>query len=166
MTERSGHELGTHVVAKPMTEPRVSRPEGRVAITRERTARSRDPRAPRAHGGRRERSPVRRDASAFHAERLQVVLNLDDPKSWVVAAWRDIYADHGQALEVDMALEALTDRHLCWNCGDLGVAERDDLSGASPVWRRRTRSDDDDEQAQQAGDDPAAGAESWVPAVL
>jgi hypothetical protein len=61
------------------------------------------------------------------AERLQVVLDLDDPKGWVVAAWRDIYADHGQALEVDMALEALADRHLCWNCGDLGVAERDDL---------------------------------------
>lgn len=61
------------------------------------------------------------------AERLQVVLDLDDPKGWVVAAWRDIYADHGQTLEVDMALEFLTDQHLCWNCGDLGVTERDDL---------------------------------------
>jgi hypothetical protein len=61
------------------------------------------------------------------AERLQVVLDLDDPKGWVVAAWRDIYADHGQMFEVDMCLEALTDQHMCWNCGDLGVAERDDL---------------------------------------
>ncbi len=61
------------------------------------------------------------------AERLQVVLDLDDPKGWVVAAWRDIYADHDQSLEVDMALEFLTDQHLCWNCGDLGVTERDDL---------------------------------------
>lgn len=61
------------------------------------------------------------------AERLQVVLDLDDPKGWVVAAWRDIYADHGQTLEVDMALEFLTDQHLCWNCGDLGAAERDGL---------------------------------------
>lgn len=61
------------------------------------------------------------------AERLQVVLDLDDPKGWVVAAWRDIYADQGQTLEVDMCLEALSDQHLCWNCGDLGVTERDDL---------------------------------------
>lgn len=61
------------------------------------------------------------------AERLQVALDLDDPKGWVVAAWRDIYADHGQMFEVDMCLEALTDQHLCWNCGDLGVAEHDDL---------------------------------------
>lgn len=61
------------------------------------------------------------------AERLQVVLDLDDPKGWVVAAWRDIYADHGQTLEVDMALEFLTHQRLCWNCGDLGVTERDDL---------------------------------------
>jgi hypothetical protein len=61
------------------------------------------------------------------AERLQVVLDLDDPKGWVVAQWRDLYADHGQTLEVDMCLEALTDQHLCWNCGDLGVTERDDL---------------------------------------
>ena len=61
------------------------------------------------------------------AERLQVVLDLDDPKGWVVAAWRDIYADQDQRLEVDMALEFLTDRHHCWNCGDLGVTERDDL---------------------------------------
>lgn len=63
------------------------------------------------------------------AERLQVVLDLDDPKGWVVARWRDIYADHGQALEVDMCLERLTGQRLCWNCGDVGVAERDD-----PFW--------------------------------
>ena len=61
------------------------------------------------------------------AERLQVVLDLDDPKGWVVALWRDIYADHGQTLEVDICLEHLTDQHLCWSCGDLGVTERDDL---------------------------------------
>lgn len=61
------------------------------------------------------------------AERLQVVLDLDDPKGWVVAAWRDIYADHGQTLEVDICLERLTDEHLCWSCGDRGVTERDDL---------------------------------------
>lgn len=61
------------------------------------------------------------------AEHLQVVLDLDDPKGWVVARWRDSYADHGQMLEVDMCLEHCTDQRLCWNCGDLGVAERDDL---------------------------------------
>jgi hypothetical protein len=61
------------------------------------------------------------------AERLQVVLELDDPKGWILAAWRNIYADHGQTLEIDMCLEALSDQHLCWNCGDLGVTERDDL---------------------------------------
>ena len=61
------------------------------------------------------------------AERLQVVLDLDAPKGWVVVAWRDIYADYGQTLEVDMALEFLTHQRLCWNCGDLGVTERDDL---------------------------------------
>lgn len=61
------------------------------------------------------------------AERLQVVLDLDEPKGWVVALWRDIYADHGQTLEVDLCLEFLTDQRLCWNCGDLGVTERDDL---------------------------------------
>lgn len=61
------------------------------------------------------------------AEHLQVVLDLEDPKGWVVAAWRDIYADHGQTLEVDMCLEALDDQRLCWNCGDFGVTERDDL---------------------------------------
>jgi hypothetical protein len=61
------------------------------------------------------------------AEHLQVVLELDDPKGWVVARWRDLYADHGQALEVDMCLEHLTDQRLCWDCGDLGVTERDDV---------------------------------------
>lgn len=61
------------------------------------------------------------------AEHLQVVLDLDDPKGWVVARWRDSYADHDQMFEVDMCLEHLTDRRLCWNCGDLGVAERDHL---------------------------------------
>lgn len=72
---------------------------------------------------------VSRLMAPLGAERLQVVLHLDDPKGWVVAAWRDIYADHGQTLEVDMCLEYLTDQHLCWNCGDLGVTERDD-----PFW--------------------------------
>ncbi|KRF37406.1 hypothetical protein [Nocardioides sp. Soil805] len=76
--------------------------------------------AMRAHGSDETDPPL-------DAERLQVVLDLDDPKGWVVAAWRDIYADHGQTLEVDMCLEYLTDQHLCWNCGDLGVTERDDL---------------------------------------
>jgi len=61
------------------------------------------------------------------AERLQVVLDLDEPKGWVVALWRDIYADHGQTLEIDLSLIYLTDQHLCWNCGDRGVTERDDL---------------------------------------
>ena len=56
---------------------------------------------------------------------LQVVLDLDQPKGWIVAAWRDIFADHGQSDEVDLCLEFLTDRRLCWDCGDFGVAERD-----------------------------------------
>lgn len=60
-------------------------------------------------------------------EHLQVVLDLDNPKGWVVARWRDLYADHGQMLEMDMCVEHLTNQRLCWNCGDLGVAERDDL---------------------------------------
>ena len=67
-------------------------------------------------------------APPLDAEHLQVVLDLDDPKGWVVARWRDLYADHGQMLEVDMCLEHLTtNQRLCWNCGDLGAAERDDL---------------------------------------
>lgn len=66
-------------------------------------------------------------APPLDAEHLQVVLDLDDPKGWVVARWRDLYADHGQMLEVDMCLEHLTNQRLCWNCGDLSVAERDDL---------------------------------------
>lgn len=61
------------------------------------------------------------------ADALQVVLDLDDPKGWVVAAWRDAYADRDRSLEVDMCLEYLTNQHLCWDCGDLGVGERDDL---------------------------------------
>ena len=62
-----------------------------------------------------------------NADALQVVLELDDPKGWVVAAWRDDYADRDRSLEVDMCLERITDQHLCWNCGDLGVAEHDGL---------------------------------------
>lgn len=55
------------------------------------------------------------------------MLDLDEPKGWVVALWRDIYADHGQTLEVDLCLVYLTDQHLCWSCGDLGSTERDGL---------------------------------------
>lgn len=62
------------------------------------------------------------DASA-----LQVVLTLDDPKGWVVAAWRDLYVERDLSTEVDMCLEHLTGQHLCWDCGDLGVAEHDEL---------------------------------------
>lgn len=58
---------------------------------------------------------------------LQVVLDLDQPKGWIVAAWRDIFADHGQGDEVDLCLEFLTDQHQCWNCGDHGVIDHDDL---------------------------------------
>lgn len=58
-------------------------------------------------------------------ERLQVVLDLDQPKGWVVALWRDIYADHGQTDEAATSLGYLTDQHLCWDCGDHGVTERD-----------------------------------------
>ena len=65
--------------------------------------------------------------SPVDAAHLQVVLDLDQPKGWIVAAWRDIFADHGQADEVDMCLEYLTDQRLCWSCGDRGVTEHDDL---------------------------------------
>lgn len=73
------------------------------------------------------------------AERLQVVLDLDDPKGWVVAAWRDIYADHGQTLEVDMCIQHLTDQYLCWSCGDRGVTERDDLFWCAACLKKETR---------------------------
>lgn len=72
------------------------------------------------------------------AERLQVVLDLDDPKGWVVAVWRDIYADHGQTLEVDFCLEYLTDHQLCWSCGDRGVTERDHLSWCATCLKKET----------------------------
>lgn len=61
------------------------------------------------------------------AERLQVVLDLAQPKGWVVALWRDIYADHGQTDEVAMSLGYLTGQHLCWSCGDRGGTERADV---------------------------------------
>ena len=58
---------------------------------------------------------------------LQVVLDLDEPKGWVVARWRDAYADADDGHAVDMAVEFLSARRLCWNCGDDGVMKREHL---------------------------------------
>jgi hypothetical protein len=128
MTGRSSREFGTHVVAKRTAQPQVSQPKGRVAITRgadDGVLKTPELLALVAEGlsglGWDETHPP------FDAERLQVVLDLDGPTGWVVAAWRDVYADRDQRLEVEMCVEGFTDQHLCWNCGDLGCAERDDL---------------------------------------
>lgn len=61
------------------------------------------------------------------ASTLQVVLTLDDPKGWIIAAWRDLYAERDLTTEVDMCLDHLTGQHLCWDCGNLGVVECNEL---------------------------------------